>query len=201
MIDLQFVLGQFSRDSRHIRRLPHEYVPVILLEPDERAFLFVVEAGTDDVGLAFISEPQVDHFRLFNRLHRGYGLSFIRSYREVSLRLCVRLRGGSYRWSSYEGRLNGSLKAFCSALEVSAHGNDSLWSWNLQYHVRIVHDSHEFCQPWPADDGVVSAIKTHHFKPQELGSVVFQSSKGNGHVDMPERVLPFGWHNAEERGV
>jgi hypothetical protein len=57
MIDLQFVLGQFSRDSRHIRRLPHEYVPVILLEPDERAFLFVVEAGTDDVGLAFISEP------------------------------------------------------------------------------------------------------------------------------------------------
>jgi hypothetical protein len=34
------VLGQFSRDSLHIRRLPCEYIPVILQEPDERAFLF-----------------------------------------------------------------------------------------------------------------------------------------------------------------
>jgi hypothetical protein len=39
------VLGQFSRDSQHIRRLPCEYVSVILQEPDERVFLFVVEAG------------------------------------------------------------------------------------------------------------------------------------------------------------
>jgi hypothetical protein len=35
------VLGQFSLDSRHIRRLPCEYVSVILQEPDERAFLFL----------------------------------------------------------------------------------------------------------------------------------------------------------------
>jgi hypothetical protein len=55
-IDLQFVLGQFSRDSRHIRRLPCEYVSVILQEPDERAFLFVVKAGTDDGSLALIGE-------------------------------------------------------------------------------------------------------------------------------------------------
>jgi hypothetical protein len=51
------VLSQFSRDSRHIRRLPCEYISVILQEPDERAFLFVVEAGADDGGLAFISKP------------------------------------------------------------------------------------------------------------------------------------------------
>ena len=50
------MLGQFSRDSRHICRLPCEYVSVILQEPDERAFLFVVEAGTDDFSLAFIRE-------------------------------------------------------------------------------------------------------------------------------------------------
>jgi hypothetical protein len=55
-IDLQFVLGQFSRDSRHIRRLPCEYVSVILQELDERSFLFVIEAVTNDGGLAFISE-------------------------------------------------------------------------------------------------------------------------------------------------
>jgi hypothetical protein len=50
------VLGQFSRDSRHIRRLPCEYVPVILQEPDERAFLFIIKARADDGSLAFIKE-------------------------------------------------------------------------------------------------------------------------------------------------
>jgi hypothetical protein len=35
----------------------------------------------------------------------------------------------------------------------------------------------------------------------ELGSVVFRSSKGNNHVDVSERVFSFGRHNAEERGV
>jgi hypothetical protein len=55
-IDIQFVLDQFPRDSRHIRRLPCEYVLVILQEPYERTFLFVIKARTDDGGLALISE-------------------------------------------------------------------------------------------------------------------------------------------------
>jgi hypothetical protein len=54
---------------------------------DERAFLFVILAGTDDGSLAFIGEPEVDSFGFFSRLHRGHGLSFIRGYREVFLRL------------------------------------------------------------------------------------------------------------------
>jgi hypothetical protein len=86
-IDLQFVLGQFSRDSRHIRRLPCEYVSVILQKLDERAFLFVVQAGADDGSLAFISEPEVDSLHFLSRSHRGHGLRFIRRYREVFLRL------------------------------------------------------------------------------------------------------------------
>jgi hypothetical protein len=86
-IDLQFVLGQFSRDSRHISRLPCEYVSVILQKLDERAFLFVVQAGADDGGLAFISEPKVDSFRFLSQPHRGHDLSFICRYREVLLRL------------------------------------------------------------------------------------------------------------------
>jgi hypothetical protein len=122
------VLDQFSRESRHIHRLPCEYVSVILQEPDKRAFLFVIEAGADDGGLVFISEPQVDPCCLLSRPHRGHDLSFIRGYREVSLRLCVRLRGGSRWWSSSEGRLDSSPKAFRSALVVSAHGDDPLRS-------------------------------------------------------------------------
>jgi hypothetical protein len=63
------VLDQFSWDSRHIRRLPCEYVSVILQELDERAFLFVIQAGADDGSFAFISEPKVDSFGFFSRLH------------------------------------------------------------------------------------------------------------------------------------
>jgi hypothetical protein len=81
------VLGQFSRDSRHIRRLPCEYVSVILQELDERAFLFVIQAGADDGSLVFVSEPEVDPFGFFSRSHRGRGLCFICGYREVFLRL------------------------------------------------------------------------------------------------------------------
>jgi hypothetical protein len=192
------VLGQFSWDSRHIHRLPCKYISIILQELDERAFLFIVEARAIDGGLAFISEPQVDPLCPFSRPHRGRGLSFIRKYYEVFLRLCVCLRGGS-RWRfSSEGRLDSSSKTFRGALEVSTHGDDSLWSWHLQYHVRIVQNGHEFCQSWPADDGIVSAIKTRHLEPQELGSVVLRSSKGNEHVDMSERVFSFGRHNAKK---
>jgi hypothetical protein len=86
-VDLQFVLGQFSWDSRHIRRLPCEYVSVILQELDECAFLFVIQARADDGGFAFISEPKVDSFGLFSRPHRGRGLSLVRGYREVFFRL------------------------------------------------------------------------------------------------------------------
>jgi hypothetical protein len=188
-IDLQFVLGQFSRDSRYIHRLPCEYVSVILQEPDERAFLFVVKAGADDGSLAFISEPQVDPLCLLSRPHRGHGLSFVHRYCEVSLRLCVCLCGGGRRWFSSEGRLDSSSKTFHGALEVSAHGDDPLWPWHLQYHIRIVRNGHEFCQSWPADDGVVSAVKTCHLEPQKLGYVVLRSSKGNGHVDVSKRVF------------
>jgi hypothetical protein len=159
------VLDQFSRDSRHICRFPCEYVSVILQEPDERAFLFVVEAGADDGSLAFISKSQVDPLCLLCRPHRGHGWSFVHRYDEVSLRLCVCLRGESRRRFSSEGRLDSSSKAFRGTLEVSTHGDDPLWSWHLQYHVRIVRNGHEFCQSRPVDDGVVPTVETRHLEP------------------------------------
>jgi hypothetical protein len=81
------VLGQFSRDSRHIRRLPCKYVSVILQKLDERTFLFVIQAGADDGSLAFVSESEVNSLCFLSRLHRGHGLSFICRYHEVFLRL------------------------------------------------------------------------------------------------------------------
>jgi hypothetical protein len=159
------VLGQFSRDSRHIRRLPCEYVSVILQEPDERAFLFVIQAGADDGSFAFISEPKVDSFGFFHRPHRGRGLSLVRGYREVFLKLRVCLRRRSRRRFGGEGRLDGHSKTFCDALEVSAHSYDPLRPWHLQYHVCIMRNGHEFRQSRPLDDGVVPAVEVRHFEP------------------------------------
>jgi hypothetical protein len=72
-----FVLGQLSRDSRHVHRLPCEHVPIVLQELDERSFLSVVEARTDDCGLVFIRESKMDPFSFFNWPHRGHGRGFI----------------------------------------------------------------------------------------------------------------------------
>jgi hypothetical protein len=81
------VLDQFSRDSRYIRRLPCEYVSVILQKLDERAFLFVIQTGTDDSSFVLVGKPKIDSLGFFSRSCRGHGLSFIRGYREVFLRL------------------------------------------------------------------------------------------------------------------
>jgi hypothetical protein len=74
-----------------------------------------------------MSEPKVDPFRLLSRPHSGHGLSFVRRYCEVSLRLCVCLRGGSRRWFSSEGPVDSYSETFRDALEVSTHGDDPLW--------------------------------------------------------------------------
>jgi hypothetical protein len=147
-IHLQFVLGQFSRDSRHIRRLPCEYVSVILQEPNEGTFLFVIKAGTDDRGVALISKSQIDPLSLLSRPYRGHDLSFIGGYCEtLLLHPGVRLRGKSCRWPNSESCLNGSPKALYGAWEVSAHSDDSLRSRHLQYHVWVMQNSHELRQP------------------------------------------------------
>jgi hypothetical protein len=39
-VQMQFMLNQFPRNSRHVSRLPCEDVPIFLEEFDEREFLF-----------------------------------------------------------------------------------------------------------------------------------------------------------------
>jgi hypothetical protein len=54
-----------------------------------------------------------------------------------------------------------------------------------------MRNGHELYKSRPADDGVVSAVEACHLEPQELGSVVLQSPKGDEHVDVPKWVLPY----------
>jgi hypothetical protein len=121
-IHFKFVLGQFSRDSRNVRRLPCKYIPIVLQEPDERAFLFVIEAGADDYSLAFIRESQINPFSFSNRLHIGRSLNFVRGDHEIFiLHSVVGLCGEGYRGPGSESHLNGALKAFHGTLEVNVH--------------------------------------------------------------------------------
>jgi hypothetical protein len=46
---MKFVLNQFPRNSRHISRLPCEYIPIFLEEFDECEFLFGIQ------GVAYVS--------------------------------------------------------------------------------------------------------------------------------------------------
>jgi hypothetical protein len=134
-----------SFKSRCDSRLPCEYISVVLQKLDERAFLFVVEAGADDCSLAFIRESQIDPHCFFSRPHRGHNLSFVGGDREIFIlqsviRLCVK----GYRRLGSESRLDGASKAFYGTLEVGVHGDNPLRSCHLEYHVRVLRNSHEF---------------------------------------------------------
>jgi hypothetical protein len=45
-VEMQFLLNQLPRDSRHVSKLPCEDVPIFLEEFDEREFLFGVQIIT-----------------------------------------------------------------------------------------------------------------------------------------------------------
>jgi hypothetical protein len=64
-----------------------------------------------------------------------------------------------------------------------------------------MRNGHKLHQSRPTNDGVVSAVEACYLKPQELGSVVIESSKGDRHVDVAEWIFSFSQHDAEERSV
>jgi hypothetical protein len=47
-LDVQFVLGNLSRDPFHVGGFPHEHIVVRFEEVDERAFLFRIERRPRD---------------------------------------------------------------------------------------------------------------------------------------------------------
>nr|ACG24305.1 hypothetical protein [Zea mays] len=64
-----------------------------------------------------------------------------------------------------------------------------------------MRNSHELCQSRSSDDGVVPAVEARHLEPQELSSVILWGPEGDGHVDVPERLLPFSRHDAKEGSI
>ena len=52
LADVEFVLGVFPRDTRHVLWFPCKNIPILMEEVDELAFLFAVKAGACDNVLA-----------------------------------------------------------------------------------------------------------------------------------------------------
>src|SRR4051812_6865614 len=64
------VLSELPRHTRHIFGRPCEDVPILTEQIDERAFLFVVQAGADGDALGGVSWVERDLAGLLGRLER-----------------------------------------------------------------------------------------------------------------------------------
>ena len=64
------VLGQFPRDTRQVLIGPGKDVSVLTEELDERAFLFLVQPGTDDDGALRVGFVNADLPGLLGGLER-----------------------------------------------------------------------------------------------------------------------------------
>jgi hypothetical protein len=64
-----------------------------------------------------------------------------------------------------------------------------------------MRNSHELCQSWPSNDGVVPLVEARQLEPQELSFVVLWDPEGDEHVDVPKWVLPFSRHDTEEGSI
>jgi hypothetical protein len=58
-LDVQFLLGNLSRDPLHVGGFPHEHVEVRFEEVDERAFLFRIERRPDTQHTTIIGDGHI----------------------------------------------------------------------------------------------------------------------------------------------
>ena len=64
-VDVEFVLSEFPRHTRHVSGIPCEDVPILTEELDERAFLCGRHVGPDDGLLAGVALDEVDALCVF----------------------------------------------------------------------------------------------------------------------------------------
>jgi hypothetical protein len=60
-VEMQFVLNQFPRNSKHVSELPCEDVPILLEEFDKHKFLFGVQVIAHVSNLGRLLRGQWDH--------------------------------------------------------------------------------------------------------------------------------------------
>ena len=84
--DVQRVLGELPRNTRHVLGGPCEDVPILTEEVDELAFLFAVQAGSDDDAFAWLGGVQRDLLCVLGRLER-HVTGWLHSIRHILLQM------------------------------------------------------------------------------------------------------------------
>ena len=146
------MLGDFPRNSRHVRGFPCKDVSIGTEEVDERAFLLGGEGGADAHclvgGVVRINENLLDVLR------RLKGSS------------CMLLVGCSFsdvlpdgrellRSKGCQSKLAALDLALIGPLERSADGDDPTWAQHLELEVGVVGDGHELHVTRSSQNGVV----------------------------------------------
>jgi hypothetical protein len=132
-LDVQFVLGNLSRDPLHVRGFPCKHVEVRFEEVDERTFLFRIERRPDTERTAIIGDDRI--LDVLGRLKRaGCSLGRLRDILVLRRRLGVEPLGPDECLSKLEA-LNVALE--CTLIH-GPYCDDPLRIRNLQFHVRIV---------------------------------------------------------------
>src|SRR4051812_24220539 len=67
-INIESVLSEFSRHTRHVRRFPCKDVPVLTDELDECTFIFRIQIGTNTKLLRRIAQSKVNKLGFSSRL-------------------------------------------------------------------------------------------------------------------------------------
>ena len=150
--DLQDMLSDFPRNSRHVRGFPRKDVSIDAKEVNEHAFLLGGEGGADAHrlvgGVVDVDEDLLD---VLHRL-KGFGrpLHVGRSFGDVLPDGCEFL--GSQGCQSELVALDLEL---IGPLERSADGDDPTWAQHLELEVGVVGDGHELRVTWSPQNGMV----------------------------------------------
>ena len=139
-LDVQGVLGDFPRYSRHVRGLPREYVKIHTKEVDDRAFLFGGELGANSHGVPLIVHH--DHLGVFVRLEGA--LDFLRFLGVVGS--CLGHEVGQELLGLDEGRgvADTLLVALEGVLVGGVDGDDPLRAGDLEFKIGVVRDGMNF---------------------------------------------------------
>ena len=72
------------------------------------------------------------------------------------------------------------------SLEASLDGDDPLWAEHLELQVGVVGESHELCEAWSTEEGVLDAREVNHLKGEWLLAEVVRLAEGVIQPDAPE---------------
>jgi hypothetical protein len=84
------------------------------------------------------------------------------------------------------GHLVALLIAVIGSLDVSPNGDDSTWSWHIQYQVGIVQNYHELGECQPSQESVVHSLKIGNLELYSFSLEVLSSPEGYRKRDLTD---------------